>query len=245
MSSTGAKFPRRLLASGLGPTRRGKAGGPRSCHLASRLSTSSKGPVGTSLGGGVGRDSQPPLKTGLNLSAGTPTFHSKAGQILPAPVGLRRPVVAWRPLGAEPRGRDRTRHRLEAICRLERADEHGATPESVGRAVLTSMRSGDRDRPDHNVSTPSNVCRQGARREGSVPASDSSAVLVLLQSDRDVAQAGALSTRSAFLRGSPGFMPPLPAALSRQRCNGGARARHLERHAGSLVAHKGWPRWAN
>jgi hypothetical protein len=52
-----------------GDTRRGKAGGPRSCHMASRLPLLPPRPVGGSPRRGR-QDSQPPLKAGLKLSNG-------------------------------------------------------------------------------------------------------------------------------------------------------------------------------
>jgi hypothetical protein len=54
---TGAKFIDRDVGwrRVVGPTRRGKAGGPRSCHLASRLPLSSEGSLALPSEGGTSR----------------------------------------------------------------------------------------------------------------------------------------------------------------------------------------------
>jgi hypothetical protein len=86
-----------------------------------------------------------------------------------------------------------------------------------------------------------------ARREGSDPAPDFSAVLVLLQGGRRSGESGTREHEGpAFLlRGSPGFMPPVRPALSRQRGNGGAATDAWKGEQGSLLAHEAWPRSAN
>jgi len=79
--SSRPKFPRRDRGRRrvLGPTQRGKAGGPRSCHLASRLQLSSEGSLAFPSEGGISRLAAT-VKAGLNLSAVIRTSPSKTSR---------------------------------------------------------------------------------------------------------------------------------------------------------------------